>query len=116
MIVVAIISLLAAIAVPNFLRARKRAQATQILEDLRVLEYALDRWAIETNRAVGETASLSDLRPYIKTDTRLFNEGADLYGHSYGNAFSVDSAPKVPVATYAALSDVAPTEFWSPYK
>ena len=36
MIVVAIIALLAAIAVPNFLRARKRSQATRCLEDLRI--------------------------------------------------------------------------------
>jgi prepilin-type N-terminal cleavage/methylation domain-containing protein len=34
MIVVAIIALLAAIAVPNFLRARKRSQATRVLEEL----------------------------------------------------------------------------------
>jgi prepilin-type N-terminal cleavage/methylation domain-containing protein len=36
MVVVAIISLLASIAVPNFLRARKRSQATRMLEDLRL--------------------------------------------------------------------------------
>ncbi len=35
MIVVAIIALLAAIAVPGFLRARKRSQASRILNDLR---------------------------------------------------------------------------------
>ncbi len=38
MIVVAIIALLAAIAVPNFLRARKRSQATRVLEDLRMVD------------------------------------------------------------------------------
>ena len=42
MIVVAIIALLAAIAVPNFLRARKRSQATRILEDLRVIDSATE--------------------------------------------------------------------------
>ena len=47
MIVVAIIALLAAIAVPNFLRARKRSQATRILEDLRDLDHALDQYAID---------------------------------------------------------------------
>ncbi len=38
MIVVAIIALLAAIAVPGFLRARKRSQASRILNDLRMIE------------------------------------------------------------------------------
>ncbi|MEO6786925.1 MAG: prepilin-type N-terminal cleavage/methylation domain-containing protein, partial [Chthoniobacteraceae bacterium] len=42
MIVVAIIALLASIAVPNFLRSRKRSQATAILEDLRIIDSAVD--------------------------------------------------------------------------
>ena len=52
MIVVAIIALLAAIAVPNFLRARKRSQATQVLEDLRLIDSAIDQYAIEYNKTV----------------------------------------------------------------
>src|ERR1700749_4621027 len=90
MIVVAIIALLAAIAVPNFLRARKRSQATRILEDLRVLEYALDRWSIEKNKTIGDVATLDDLRPYLKTDTVLYATGIDLLGNTYGPDFSVD--------------------------
>jgi len=50
MIVVAIIALLAAIAVPGFLRARKRSQASKILNDLRMIDAAVDQYAIETNR------------------------------------------------------------------
>ena len=43
MIVVAIIALLAAIAVPGFLRARKRSQASKILNDLRMISGAIDQ-------------------------------------------------------------------------
>ena len=43
MIVVAIIALLAAIAVPNFLRARKRSQAARIMDDLRMIDNAIDQ-------------------------------------------------------------------------
>ena len=53
MIVVAIIALLAAIAVPGFLRARKRSQASKILNDLRMIDAAVDQYAIETNRTTG---------------------------------------------------------------
>ena len=53
MIVVAIIALLAAIAVPGFLRARKRSQASKILNDLRLIDAAVDQYAIETNKASG---------------------------------------------------------------
>ena len=66
MIVVAIIALLAAIAVPNFLRARKRSQATRILEDLRMIDSAIDQYAIETNKTTGATADWTDVKAYLK--------------------------------------------------
>ena len=50
MIVVAIIALLAAIAVPGFLRARKRSQASRIMNDLRMIDSAVDQYAIENNK------------------------------------------------------------------
>ena len=53
MIVVAIIALLAAIAVPGFLRARKRSQASRIMNDLRLIDSAVDQYAIENNKASG---------------------------------------------------------------
>ena len=56
MIVVAIIALLAAIAVPGFLRARKRSQASKILNDLRLIDAAVDQYAIETAKTTGASA------------------------------------------------------------
>ncbi len=117
MIVVAIIALLAAIAVPNFLRARKRSQATRVLEDLRMLDSALDQYAIETSKTTGFSATFTDLKNYLKTGTTLYSTGSDLFGNQYGNSgtFSVDFVPKVPAASFNSLSDVAPNTFWSPY-
>jgi prepilin-type N-terminal cleavage/methylation domain-containing protein len=116
MIVVAIIALLAAIAVPNFLRSRKRSQATRILEDLRMLDSACDQYAIENSKGSGSSIGFADIQLYLKTGTALYNSGGtDLLGNSYG-VFTVDSIPKVPATTFTALSDVAPAAFWSPYK
>lgn len=114
MIVVAIIALLAAIAVPNFLRARKRSQATRILEDLRLLDSACDQYAIETNKTSGMNPGFADLKNYLKTGTTLYTSAADIFGNSYG-PFTVDSLPQVPTSAFNALSDVAPQSFWSPY-
>ena len=114
MIVVAIIALLAAIAVPNFLRARKRSQATRVLEDLRILDSATDQYAIETNKSTGATPGIGDLKNYIKAGTVLYSTGADIFGDTYG-PFTVDSLPKIPAGAYNTLSDVAPLSFWSPY-
>src|SRR2546423_10620785 len=114
MIVVAIIALLAAIAVPGFLRARKRSQATKILNDLRMIDSAIDQYAIETGKKTGDTVNVTDWTNYVKKDTTLYNSGADLFGNTYG-AQLVDSLPKASASAWASLSDVADDAFWSPY-
>ena len=115
MIVVAIIALLAAIAVPNFLRSRKRSQATQVLEDLRILDGAVDQYAIENSKGATITPSFADVQKYIKNGTRLYTStGNDILGNPF-TINAIDTAPQVNTATFNALSDVAPADFWSPY-
>ena len=114
MIVVAIIALLAAIAVPGFLRARKRSQASRILNDLRMIDSAVDQYAIETNRKTGDVVGITDWTNYLKKGSLLYNGGKSLLGSAYGSQ-TVDTIPQVPPADYTVLSDVASTGFWSPY-
>ena len=114
MIVVAIIALLAAIAVPGFLRARKRSQASRILNDLRMIDSAVDQYAVETNRKSGDVVSVADWTNYLKKGSLLYNSGNSLLGTAYGPQ-TVDTLPQVPSADLAVLSDVAGTGFWSPY-
>ena len=114
MIVVAIIALLAAIAVPGFLRARKRSQASRILNDLRMIDAAVDQYAIETNRSTNFVVAITDWTNYLKKGSQLYNSGNSLLGSPYG-AQTVDTIPKVPTNDYNVLSDVAGTGFWSPY-
>ena len=114
MIVVAIIALLAAIAVPGFLRARKRSQASKLLNDLRLIDAAVDQYAIETAKTTGATVNVTDWTNYLKKDTTLYATGQDLYGDDYGLQ-SVDSLPKLPASAWTSLSDVTDTAFWSPY-
>jgi prepilin-type N-terminal cleavage/methylation domain-containing protein len=114
MIVVAIIALLAAIAVPGFLRARKRSQASRILNDLRMIDAAVDQYAIETNRSTNFVVGVPDWTNYLKKNSILYNTGKSLLGSTYGSQ-TVDTIPQVPSGDYAVLSDVASTGFWSPY-
>src|SRR5205823_8516152 len=114
MIVVAIIALLAAIAVPGFLRARKRSQASRIINDLRLIDSAVDQYAIESNKKSGDAVNTVDWTNYLKKGTNLYTTGKDILGNSYG-AQTVDSLPKVPTTSFNSLSDVADTTFWSPY-
>jgi len=115
MIVVAIIALLASIAVPGFLRARKRSQASRIINDLRLIDGAVDMYAIETNRSTGNPVKVADWTKYLKAGTNLYLTGKDILGNAYGDQ-TVDSIPKVNASAYAALSDVADAMFWSPYR
>lgn len=115
MIVVAIIALLAAIAVPGFLRARKRSQASKIINDLRLIDGAVDQYAIENSRGSGTGVAVADWTKYLKADTALYASGANLFGHEFGPQ-TVDTIPKVPTESFDVLSDVAEAAFWSPYK
>ena len=114
MIVAAIISLLAAITVPGFLRARKRAQGTVMKNDLRWIDSAKDQYAIEYNKS-NMTPSFADLTPYFKSGTRLGLGNLDLFGASYVINDLAD-LPQVAPSSKAALSDVLDDSFWSPFQ
>src|SRR5438105_14159800 len=114
MIVVAIIALLAAIAVPGFLRARKRSQASKILNDLRMIDAAVDQYAIETGKVTGSAVAVADWINYVKKDTLLYSTAAALFSNPYGPQ-TVDTLPKTAPGSYDALPDVADTTLFSPY-
>ena len=114
MIVVAIIALLAAIAVPGFLRARKRSQASKIINDLRLIDSAMDQYAIETAKRTGDPINTADWTNYLKKDTVLYATGQDLFGNDYGPQ-TVDDHPVVPALSKNNLSDVTDDAFWSPF-
>src|SRR5213080_2010215 len=104
MIVVAIIALLAAIAVPGFLRARKRSQASKIINDLRLIDSAMAQYAIATAKKSSDPIDVSDWTNYLKKDTTLYATGQDLFGDNYG-AQTVDAHPSVPANAKTNLSD-----------
>ncbi len=105
---------MAAIAVPGFLRARKRSQASKILNDLRMIDAAVDQYAIETGRRTGDPVDTVDWTNYVKKDTVLYTTGNDLFGNPYGSQ-TVDSIPKATNNAWNSLSDVTDDTFWSPY-
>jgi prepilin-type N-terminal cleavage/methylation domain-containing protein len=61
MIVVAIIGLLAAIAIPNFVKARTTAQTNTCIANLRQISGAVQQWALENNKAASATVALTDI-------------------------------------------------------
>jgi len=66
MIVVAIIGLLAAIAIPNFVKARNTAQANACINNMKQISSAIDLFALENNKTDSDTVGEADIKPYIK--------------------------------------------------
>jgi prepilin-type N-terminal cleavage/methylation domain-containing protein len=70
MIVVAIIGLLAAIAIPNFVKARAQSQANACINNLRQIDAAANQFALEKGKKTGDSITLTtDLTPYIKLNS-----------------------------------------------
>jgi prepilin-type N-terminal cleavage/methylation domain-containing protein len=66
MIVVAIIGLLAAIAIPNFVKARTTAQTNACINNLRQIDGAKEQWALEKKKNDADACLSTDVAPYIK--------------------------------------------------
>src|SRR5260221_13428106 len=66
MIVVAIIGLLAAIAIPNFVRARTTAQKNACINNLRQIDGAKEQWALEKKKSAGSASVDTEINDYIK--------------------------------------------------
>ncbi len=66
MIVVAIMGLLAAIALPNMVKARTRSQQTVCIKNLQMIDGAKETWALETRRGPGDTVIDTEVDTYIK--------------------------------------------------
>jgi prepilin-type N-terminal cleavage/methylation domain-containing protein len=69
MIVVAIIGLLAAIAIPNFARARTTSQTNACINNLRQIDGAKQTWALELSYNPGATPQVSDIQPFLGRGT-----------------------------------------------
>ena len=65
MIVVAIIGLLAAIAIPNFIKARETARKNTCINNLRLIDGAIQQWALETSKNSSDAVTLSSLTTYL---------------------------------------------------
>jgi prepilin-type N-terminal cleavage/methylation domain-containing protein len=83
MIVVAIIGLLAAIAIPNFVRARTQSQKNACINNLRQIDSAVQTWALETKQASTATVTFANIQSYLKNAV-ICPAGGTAFSDSYG--------------------------------
>jgi prepilin-type N-terminal cleavage/methylation domain-containing protein len=95
MIVVAIIGLLAAMAIPNFMHSRAEVQARVCINNLTKIEGAAEEFALENGKKDGDTISYpNDLTPFIK-----LNSAHGIPGCPAGGTYSISSVGTSPVCS-----------------
>jgi type IV pilus assembly protein PilA len=102
MIVVAIIGLLAALAIPAFVKARKQSQGRRILNDCRQMDSAINQWALETGQTDGNNIDTVASQSYLKTAWNT----VDLLGNTYALTVVGSNQISVSTSTKASLDGV----------
>ncbi len=98
MIVVAIIGLLAAIAIPNFVKARATSQANACINNLRQIDAAANQWGLENKATTGQSINFpNDLTPYIK-----LNSAGSIPGCPAGGTYTETAVGTNPVCSLGA--------------
>jgi len=93
MIVVAIIGLLAAIAIPNFVRARTTSQMNACINNLRQIDSAVQQWALESGASAGSSVDYSNIRPYLKSAVSCPLAGTD---KTFVTSYTLNGVTNVP--------------------
>jgi len=102
MIVVAIIGLLAALAIPGFVKARKQSQGRRIMNDCRQMDAAIDQWALENGKKDGDAIDTTSAQSYLKTAWNT----VDLLGNAYNVTVVGSTQISINAATKTALAGV----------
>ena len=101
MIVVAIIGLLAAVAVPNMIKARTKSQTTICIRNLQMIDGAKETWALEARQAAGAPVVSPEVDAYIKGGSPLCPGGGS---YTYND---LQTAPTCTVAGHEIPGAVA---------
>ena len=107
MIVVAIIGLLAAIAIPNFVRARTTSQKNACINNLRQIDGAKQQWALETKQASAASPAYTDISAYLKNAVSCPAAGTDT---SYGGSYVTHVVSDVPTCAIDSTNHKLPDQ------
>jgi prepilin-type N-terminal cleavage/methylation domain-containing protein len=108
MIVVAIIGLLVAIAIPNYVKARANSQANACINNLRQIDGAMQQFAIENDKHLGASVNYpSDLTPYIK-----LNSLSQIPGCPAGGNYTVSAVGTDPSCMCSLGTSVSPAHVY----
>ncbi len=93
MIVVVIIGLLCAVALPNWVRARTASQMSNCINNLRQIDSAKQQWALETKQSTNAVPELSDISPFLKNRVTCPAAGATT---GFGGSYTINNVATRP--------------------
>ena len=105
MIVVAIIGLLAAVAIPNFVKARSTSQANACINNMHQIDGAVTEWALEKGKKTGDPAPslATDLTPYLR-----LNSSSSIPSCPAGGSYIMNIVGTIPQITCSLSDSVDP--------
>lgn len=93
-----------------------RITASRLAEDLKLIDTAIDLWALKNDKRIGDQPRLSDIIAYFKPGTRLHREiSAGRLNDSLGNPITlpkVGDFPTISEITAKKLSPYVPADYW----
>src|SRR6266480_4875412 len=105
MIVVAIIGLLAAIAIPNFIKARTTSQMNACINNLRQVDGAIQQWALENKKDTTATVVFTDISSYLRNSIICPSGGT-----TFANSYTISDVGTKPLCKKVSSSHLLPAD------
>jgi hypothetical protein len=94
--------------------SHRYAQAAVHLRDLRLIQIAIQQYAIENRKTTGDPVSVEAWKQYVPKHQRLWRTGADCLGNAYGPQV-IDQHPKLARAAYERIAETVPKDYFKPF-
>jgi prepilin-type N-terminal cleavage/methylation domain-containing protein len=94
MIVVGLIGMLAAIAIPNLVKARSFSQTNACVNNLRKIDDATQEWALENLKGPNSFVTFNDIQPYLKSAILCPSAGA---GATFASSYTLTTVSNTPL-------------------
>ena len=107
MIVVAIIGLLAAIAIPNFVHARTQSQMQTCINNLRQIDAAVTTWSLENRKSLSDPVDFSDIKDYLKNSVTCPSGGSSA---TFASSYTLTEVSNKPSCRIVAATHVLPLD------
>jgi len=108
MIVVAIIGLLAAIAIPNLVRSRTTSQTNTCIDNLRMLDGSKQQWALEHGAVASTVPQASDIQPYLGRGGGVLPVCPVDPQQSFDTSYILQNCQTVPTCNIVSSTHVLP--------